>query len=80
MHFARDSHGKWIVDPELFASRLGINPAHIQRDILLGLVTSSVQAGDGSGEGFWRVKIQCRKVIWNGVIDDGGALISESCH
>lgn len=79
MHFERDTHGDWVIDPEQLASRLGINPGHLRHEMRLGLVTSRIEAGEEADEGCWRVTIRTRKAVWQGVIDDAGWLVSERC-
>jgi hypothetical protein len=77
MHFERDTHGDWVIDPEQLASRLGINPGHLRHEMRLGLVTSRIEAGKDADKGCWRVTVRTRKAAWQGVIDDAGCLISE---
>ncbi|KQQ14390.1 hypothetical protein ASF56_24355 [Methylobacterium sp. Leaf122] len=57
MHFERDTRGDWVIDPEQLASKLGINAAHLRHEMRLGLVTSRIEAGQGTDEGYWRVTI-----------------------
>jgi hypothetical protein len=77
MHFERDTHGDWVIDPEQLASKLGINPGHLRHEMRLGLVTSRIGAGKEADEGCWRVTIRTRKATWQGVIDEAGCLVSE---
>ncbi|KQQ13785.1 hypothetical protein ASF59_20065 [Methylobacterium sp. Leaf121] len=77
MHFERDTSGDWVIDPEQLASKLGINAAHLRHEMRLGLVTSRIEAGQGTDEGYWRVTIRTRKAAWQGIIDDAGCLVSE---
>ncbi|SOR26844.1 conserved protein of unknown function [Methylorubrum extorquens] len=79
MHFERDTSGGWVIDPEQLASKLGINAAHLRHEMRLGLVTSRIEAGQGTDEGYWRVTIRTRKAAWQGIIDDAGCLVSERC-
>nr|WP_321182394.1 DUF6522 family protein [Methylobacterium sp. Leaf122] len=43
----------------------------------LGLVTSRIEAGQGTDEGYWRVTVRTCEAVWQGIIDDAGCLISE---
>ncbi|ABY28545.1 DUF6522 family protein [Methylorubrum extorquens] len=79
MHFERDTRGDWVIDPEQLAFKLGINAAHLRHEMRLGLVTSRIEAGQGTDEGYWRVTIRTRKAAWQGIIDDAGCLVSERC-
>src|SRR6478735_542500 len=38
MHFERDTHGDWVIDPGQLASRLGTDPGHLRHEMRLGFV------------------------------------------
>ena len=74
---ARDSAGAFTLDADMLARHFGW-PAETLRDFMRrGMVSSTVERGEGDDEGRWRLGVRCGNRRWQAIVEPDGAVVSE---
>lgn len=77
MNLQRDARGDFLFESADLASRFGISITQLRRLMRLGLVTSSVETGEGEHQGTSRLRLRCGNRVWSAIVDAHDHVASE---
>ena len=77
MKLERDGNGDFILDPDLLIARFAVDAATFRRHMMLGMVTSIVENGEGEDCGRQRLTVRYGNQVWRAVIDGSLNVVNE---
>jgi len=77
MKIEYDGTGDVILDPEELAHQFSLSSDSLRRYLSLGLVTSTIERGEGDDLGKTRLSVRVGNRIWRAVEERGSILRSE---
>ncbi len=77
MQIERDGTGDFILEPTELAGKFGLAAEDFRQKIRLGMVTSTVERGEGEDAGTCRLSVRIGNRAWRAILDDHGQVLSE---
>ena len=77
MQVQRDQNGDFTFDPAALADRFQLSSDDLRRNIRRGLVTSTVERGEGEDAGTCRLRVKIGNRVWTAILNSEGRVISE---
>ena len=78
MRIERDENGNYILEPGELAERFGLAREDFRRRMQQGLVSSTVERGEGEDAGTSRLSVRLGNRIWRAVLDGRDEVRSEA--
>lgn len=78
MHIERDGNGDFVLEPSQLATRFGLQSDDFRRKLRKGLVTSTVERGEGEHMGTCRLTVRIGNRVWRAILDSGDTVTSET--
>ncbi|MDB5595377.1 MAG: hypothetical protein JWM36_2338 [Hyphomicrobiales bacterium] len=77
MDIEREAGGDYLIASAEVAARFRISIAELRRLTTLGLMSSSVETGEGEDAGTSRLTLRCGNRVWRAVLDAHDHVSSE---
>ena len=77
MHIERDAKGDFLLESSEVANRFGLPLAELRHLMALGLMTSTVEMGEGEDQGASRLTLRWGSRVWRAIVDANNNVTSE---
>ncbi|MET3792267.1 DUF6522 family protein [Aquamicrobium terrae] len=74
---ARDAAGAFMLDADMLAGHFGWPADTLRGFMRRGMVTSTVERGEGDDEGKWRLSVRCGNRRWQAIVEPDGTVAAE---